>query len=319
MTDRRFDRESTAEEVSAGIDLSGRHAIVTGASSGLGTETARALALRGASVTLACRDLEAGREIAEKIRAGTGQSAVDVMALDLTRPDRIRDFAKGFAAEHDALHLLINNAGVMACPLARTERGWEMQFGTNHMGHFLLTCLLAPQLVAGAPARVVNLSSAGHRFSGVDFDDPNYEHRDYDTWEAYGQIKTANVLFSVELNRRLAGRGVEAFAVHPGGIMTKLGRHLEQADIEELMSRAPGGKGIQWKTVEQGAATSVWAATAPELDGRGGLYLEDCRIAQPKQSDDQDGGYADYAVDAESARRLWALSEELLGESFPLD
>jgi NAD(P)-dependent dehydrogenase (short-subunit alcohol dehydrogenase family) len=319
MTRRSFDRTSTTEEVSAGIDLSGRHAVVTGASSGLGTETARALALRGASVTLACRDLEAGREIAESITASTGNAHIEVMALDLTRPDAIRAFAEAFAARHERLHLLINNAGVMACPLERTERGWEMQFGTNHIGHFLLTCLLAPQLRAGAPARVVNLSSAGHRFADVDFSDPNYESRPYDKWEAYGQSKTANVLFSVELNQRLASDGVEAFAVHPGGIMTNLGRHLQKQDIEELMSRAPGGQGIQWKTVEQGAATSVWAATAPELAGHGGIYLEDCQIAKPKQSDDQDGGFADYAVDPESAERLWALSEELLGERFPLD
>jgi NAD(P)-dependent dehydrogenase (short-subunit alcohol dehydrogenase family) len=319
MTQRNFDRTSTTEEVSAGLDLNGRHAVVTGASSGLGAETARALALRGASVTLACRDLEAGRAIAESIATSTGNAAIDVMQLDLTRPDAIRAFAKAFAAKHDALHLLVNNAGVMACPLERTEQGWEMQFGTNHMGHFLLTCLLVPQLRAGAPARVVNLSSAGHRFADVDFDDPNYETRAYDKWEAYGQSKTANVLFSVELNRRLKDQGVEAFAVHPGGIMTNLGRHLQKQDIEELMSRAPGGQGIQWKTVEAGAATSVWAATAPELAGHGGIYLEDCQIAQPKTSDDQDGGIADYAVDPVSAKRLWRLSEELLGEAFPLD
>ena len=216
-------------------------------------------------------------------------------------------------------HLLVNNAGVMACPLERTEQGWEMQFGTNHMGHFLLTCLLVPQLRAGAPGRVVNLSSAGHRFADVDFEDPNYESRAYDKWESYGQSKTANVLFSVELNRRLSGAGIEAFAVHPGGIMTNLGRHLQKEDIEELMSRAPGGQGIQWKTVEQGAATSVWAATAPELTGHGGIYLEDCQVSKPKQSDDQDGGFAAYAVDPESAKRLWTLSEELLGEKFTLD
>jgi NAD(P)-dependent dehydrogenase (short-subunit alcohol dehydrogenase family) len=318
MSERKFGFENTTEQVSEGIDLTGRHALVTGASSGLGAETARALALRGASVTLACRNLETGREIAEQIQSSTGNDAIDVMALDLTSPDQIRSFAKAFAAAHPQLSLLVNNAGVMACPLGRTERGWEMQFGTNHMGHFLMTCLLVPQLKAGAPSRVVNLSSAGHRFSDVLWDDPNYETRDYDKWESYGQSKTANVLFSVELNRRLAGQGIEAFAVHPGGIMTNLGRHLEQADIEELMSRAPGGQGIKWKTVEQGAATSVWAATAPELEGRGGIYLEDCSVAVPKTSDEQDGGIADYAVDPESAKRLWAMSEELLGESFPL-
>jgi len=318
MSNRTFGHENTAEQVSEGIDLSGRRALVTGASSGLGAETARVLALRGAAVTLACRDTSAGDEVAAAIRESVPEADLEVRSLDLTAPDHIRDFAKGFVADHAALHLLVNNAGVMACPLARTEKGWEMQFGTNHMGHFLLTCLLAKQLEAGAPARVVNLSSAGHRFSDVIWDDPNYETRDYDKWESYGQSKTANVLFSVELNRRLAGKGIEAFAVHPGGIMTNLGRHLEQSDIEELMSRAPGGAGIQWKTVEQGAATSVYAATAPELAGRGGVYLENSGIAVPKTSDDQDGGIADYALDPESAKQLWTISEELLGEAFPL-
>lgn len=310
--------ETTAEQASEGIDLSGRRALVTGASSGLGAETARVLALRGAAVTLAVRDAAAGEEVAAQIRASVPGADLEVRSLDLTSPDSIRAFAKGFAADHPALNLLVNNAGVMACPLARTEKGWEMQLGTNHMGHFLLTCLLVPQLRAGAPARVVNLSSAGHRFSDVLWDDPNYESRPYDKWEAYGQSKTANVLFSVELNRRLAGSGVEAFAVHPGGIVTRLGRHLQQSDIEELMSRAPGGQGIRWKTVEQGAATSVWAATAPALAGKGGIYLEDCGIAVPKESDDQEGGICAYAVDPESAKRLWAMSEEMLGEEFAL-
>ncbi len=318
MTDRNLGFDTTAEQASEGADLSGKRALVTGASSGLGAETARVLALRGAAVTLAVRDVKTGEEIAASIREAVPGADVEVRTLDLTSPDSIRAFAKGVAADHPAVHLLVNNAGVMACPLGRTEKGWEMQFGTNHMGHFLLTCLLAPQLEAGAPARVVNLSSAGHRFSDVLWDDPNYETRAYDKWESYGQSKTANVLFSVELNRRLSGKGVEAFAVHPGGIMTNLGRHLEQADIEELMSRAPGGRGIKWKTVEQGAATSVWAATAPELAGKGGIYLEDCGIAVPKTSDDQDGGIAGYAVDPASAKRLWSLSEELLGETFPL-
>ncbi len=318
MTASTFGHDTTAEQASEGADLSGRRAIVTGASSGLGAETARVLVLRGAAITLAVRDLAAGEEVANSIRDAVPGADVEVRALDLTSPDSIRAFAKGFAADHEALQLLINNAGVMACPLARTEKGWEMQFGTNHMGHFLLTCLLAPQLEAGAPARIVNLSSAGHRFSDVLWDDPNYETRDYDKWESYGQSKTANVLFSVELNRRLADRGVEAFAVHPGGIMTNLGRHLQQADIEELMSRAPGGQGIKWKTVEQGAATSVWAATSPELAGQGGRYLEDCGIAPPKTSDDQEGGIADYALNPDSAKRLWSISESLLGETFPI-
>lgn len=318
MSDRAFSHDTTAEQASEGIDLSGRRAIVTGASSGLGAETARVLALRGAAVTLACRDLAAGEEVASAIRESVPNAKLEVRALDLTSPDTIHSFAEGFATDHKALQLLVNNAGVMACPLMRTEQGWEMQFGTNHMGHFLLTCLLAPQLKAGAPSRVVNLSSAGHALSDVLWDDPNFEHTDYDKWLSYGQSKTANVLFSVELNRRLSAAGVEAFAVHPGGIMTKLGRHMQPDDIKELMSRAPSPEGIKWKSVDAGAATSVWAATAPELEGKGGIYLEDCGIALAYTHEGQEGGIRDYAVDLEAASRLWAMSEELLGETFDI-
>jgi NAD(P)-dependent dehydrogenase (short-subunit alcohol dehydrogenase family) len=312
-----FGRDTTTEQVLEGIDLTGRRAIVTGASGGLGAETARALASRGAAVTLAARNIGKAGEVAESIRTSTGNGNVDVVALELLEPASVRGFAKAWLADHDDLDILINNAGIMACPLGRNALGWEMQFATNHLGHFLLTCLLAPALRAGAPSRIVNLSSGGHRFGGMDFDDPHFENREYDKWSSYGQSKTANVLFSVELTRRLGGDGVTANAVHPGVIMTELARHMEPADIETLQSRAPKG-GLAFKPVEAGAATSVWAATAPDLEGRGGLYLEDCQIGVPAEDAEEGSGYASYAVDPESAARLWSLSEEIVGEKFNL-
>ena len=312
---RTFGAHSTASEVVAGLDLSHVAAIVTGASGGLGAETARALAERGARVTLTARDIPKGEAVAEQIRKSTGNPKVDVLALELMSLDSVRAFAKEYTARHKTLNVLINNAGLMACPLARTPNGWESQFATNHIGHFLLTNLLAPLLVASAPSRVVSVSSRGHRFSPVVFEDIHFERRPYDKWSAYGQAKTANVLLAVELDRRLGSRGVHANGLHPGGIRTELGRHLTQDDIKELMSRAPGGK-MEWKTPEQGAATSVWAATAPELEGRGGLYLDDCQIASVRTSPDDPGGYEAYARDAEAAKRLWTVSEQHVGQSF---
>lgn len=316
MTDRStFGFETTTDEVIEGIDLSGRVALVTGASGGLGAETARTLASVGCAVTLTARDVPKAEKVAEEIRASTGNAAVEVGELALDRPDSVRAFAARWLAEHDVLHLLINNAGVMACPLARTPEGWEMQFATNHLGHFLLTSRLLPALRAGAPSRIVNVSSAGHRFSGIDFDDPHFERRPYDKWESYGQSKTANVLFAVEADRRFGPEGVRSFALHPGAIMTELGRHLKQEDLGFLQSRAPGG-GMKFKPVPAGAATSVFAATAPELEGRGGLYLEDCHVSGPRVSEDAVEGYMPWAVDPEAAARLWTLSEEILGERF---
>ena len=311
-----FSFESTTDEVLDGISLEGRTALITGASGGLGAETARALAARGAAITLPVRDVAKGEAVAASIRESTGNPNVEVGELDLTAPESIRQFAKDWLAGHDSLNLLINNAGIMACPLERTADGWELQFATNHLGHFLLSALLAPALVSGAPSRVVNLSSGGHRFGGVDFDDPQYERRDYDKWQAYGQAKSANVLFTIELDRRFRDRGVRSFAVHPGVIMTELARHLTPDDIKDLMERAPGDDGLVWKPVEAGAATSCWAATAPELDGRGGLYLEDCGVAEPAAAEDDAHGFLPHAVDPEAARRLWTLSEELLDVRF---
>ena len=306
--------ETTTDEVIQGIDLSGRVALVTGASGGLGAETARALASAGAALTLTARDVPKAEQVAQEIRASTGAS-VDVGALSLDRPDSVRAFAKQWLADHDVLHLLINNAGVMACPLGRTPEGWEMQFATNHLGHFLLTSHLLPALRAGAPARVVNVSSAGHRFGPVNFDDIHFEKHDYDKWESYGQSKTANVLFSLELDRRYQEAGVRSFALHPGAIVTELGRHLAAEDIEMMQSRAPKG-GLKFKQVPAGAATSVWAATSPELEGKGGLYLENTHVSGPRESEDAIEGYLPWAMDPEAAARLWTVSEETLGEKF---
>jgi NAD(P)-dependent dehydrogenase (short-subunit alcohol dehydrogenase family) len=237
------------------------------------------------------------------------------MELELSVPASVRAFAEAYLKRHEALHLLVNNAGVMACPLARTAEGWEMQFATNHLGHFLLSGLLLPALRAGAPSRVVNVSSRGHRFSPVVFEDIHFEERPYDKWASYGQAKTANVLFAVEWERRFGREGIHAYALHPGAIMTELGRHLSAEDVQELQSRAPSGR-LEWKTVPAGAATSVYAATAPELEGRGGLYLEDAQVSGPRTEEGAETGYEAWAMDAQAARRLWEVSEQTLGVTF---
>ncbi len=308
----RFGFDTTTDQVLDGVDLTGRVAIVTGASTGIGKETARALSATGARVVLAARDAEKTGSAADDIRESVPDADLEVGLLDLTSLASVRAFAAGFLADHDQLHLLVNNAGVMYTPYGHTAEGFELQFGTNHVGHFLLTNLLVSALLAGAPARVVNLSSGGHVGSDIVWDDPNFERREYDKFAAYGQSKTANILFSVELDRRLGDRGVHAYAVHPGMISTELGRHMTKDDVTALMDRArrgPSGGMPRRKTVAQGAATTVWAATATELDAHGGTYLADCQVTDE---------HAPWARDPESAQRLWALSEELVGEQFPL-
>ncbi len=302
--------ETTTDEVLAGVDLHGKVAIVTGASTGLGLETARALASVGAHVVLAGRDAARIGAAADTIRERVPDAQLEPGALDLTSLDSVREFAQWFAEDHDRLHLLINNAGVMYTPFEHTAEGFEMQFGTNHVGHFLLTNLLVPLLLADPPSRVVNLSSGGHMGSDIVWDDINFERRDYDKFASYGQSKTANILFSVELDRRLGESGVHAYAVHPGMIATELGRHMTRDDFQALMDRAkssPSGGMPVYKTVEQGAATSVWAATAPELDDQGGTYLADAEVTED---------HAPWARDPESAARLWTLSEELVDQKF---
>ncbi len=263
-------------------------------------------------MVLAGRDAARIDAAVDAIRSQVPDASLEPGALDLTSLDAVRAFADWYLGTHDRLHLLVNNAGVMYTPLERTAEGFEMQFGTNHVGHFLLTCLLVPALLADPPARVVNLSSGGHMGSDIVWDDPNFERREYDKFSAYGQSKTANILFSVELERRLGDRGVHAYAVHPGMISTELGRYMTEDDFAALMERAkaaPSGGMPPRKTVAQGAATSVWAATAPELVDRGGTYLADCEVT------DQ---HAPWARDPDSAERLWALTEDLVHQEFPL-
>jgi NAD(P)-dependent dehydrogenase (short-subunit alcohol dehydrogenase family) len=302
--------ETTTVDVLEGVDLRGKVAMVTGASTGLGLETSRALASVGARVVMAGRDRSRIDAALATVQDDVPDAQLEPGEVDLASLDSVRAFAAAFASTHDRLHLLINNAGVMYTPFEHTAEGFEMQFGTNHLGHFLLTNLLVPQLLADPPSRVVNLSSGGHMGSDIVWDDVNFERRDYDKFSAYGQSKTANILFSVELDRRLADRGVHAYAVHPGMIATELGRHMTKDDFQALIDRAksaPSGGLPPYKTVEQGAATSVWAATAPELDTQGGTYLADAEVT------DQ---HAPWARDPESARRLWALSEEMVGQQF---
>jgi NAD(P)-dependent dehydrogenase (short-subunit alcohol dehydrogenase family) len=315
MPARTFDRDTTTTDVIAGIDLRGKVAIITGASGGLGAETARALAACGATVVLAARDRGKMEAVVTMIREDTSDAVVEIEEVELADLASVRAAADRLRVRHPQIQLLIGNAGVMACPLARTPQGYESQFAINHLAHFVFVGRLMPSLLAAAPARIVCVSSAGHRFSPVVFDDLHFERRPYHKWEAYGQSKTANSLHAVGLERRVGGRGVHAFAVHPGTIMTDLSRHMVPEDLEFLQSRAPAGA-MRFKQIPAGAATQVWAATAPELEGRGGLYLEDCQIAALKTADDQVGGVAAYAIDAEAAEGLWGVSEILVGERF---
>jgi NAD(P)-dependent dehydrogenase (short-subunit alcohol dehydrogenase family) len=295
--------ETTAADVVAGLDLSGRRAVVTGGASGIGVETARALAEAGAAVTIAVRDLDAGHKTAADIGRG-----VAVAPLDLT--DRASIAA--FAADWDGpLHMLVNNAGVMAAPLARTAEGWELQFATNHLGHFALTTGLHDALALAGGARVVSVSSTAHLRSPVVFDDIHFEHRAYDPWLAYGQSKTANVLFAVELARRWAGDGITANALNPGGIRTNLQRHVTDEDLARMRAMAAGSGAPSWKTPQQGAATSVLLAASPLVDGVTGRYFEDVHEAAP-QREGFYGGVAAYALDPDAALRLWDVSEVTL-------
>ena len=306
---------STTDDVLTGVNLTGKTAIVTGASGGLGEEIARALAAHGANVTIAARSTDRLKNAAERIRANTGRD-VGTGLIELDKPAAVRGFAEQWLAEHTSLNFLINNAGIMACPLTRTAEGWEMQFATNHLGHFLLTNLLVPALKAAAPARVVSVSSAGHHLTAVDFEDVNFETREYSEVLAYGQSKTANIWFANELDERLQGDGARAFSLHPGGIHTDVGRHLTEEllnDIMEIM-RTRGGGGAPMKSIPQGAATSCWAATAPDLEGRGGLYLVDCQVAEP--GDNINTHHAQWAYDKDGAARLWDLSNEMLETAF---
>ncbi len=313
-----FGYRSTAREVVAGIDLAGKTAIVTGGSAGLGVETVRALATAGTQVVMPVRSRDKGEAVAARLRQETGNPKISVADMDLEDYASVRRFASAFVAGGSPLHLLINNAGIMACPERRIGHGIESQFGTNHLGHMLLACTLVPALLKAGTARVVALSSVGHRRTGINFDDPNFEKHPYDKWEAYGQAKTANALFAVELNRRLEPKGVTAYAVHPGGIMTELQRDMSKEEIKAFGWVDDDGKiNERFKSPEQGAATSIWCATSPLLASGGGVYCEDCNIAEAVPADDPGfTGVRPWAIDPAQAQKLWTLSEAMLQEKF---
>jgi NAD(P)-dependent dehydrogenase (short-subunit alcohol dehydrogenase family) len=313
-----FNETSTAAEVLKGIDLSGKTAIVTGGYSGIGTETTRVLRKAGARVIVPARDLA-------KARTSLKNMDVEIESMDLADPASIDAFAQRFIARGEPLHILVNSAGIMATPLTRDARGHEVQFATNHLGHFQLTARLWPALLKAKGARVVALSSRGHRYSAFDFDDPDFERRPYDRWIAYGQSKTANALFALHLDAIGEAHGVRAFSVHPGRIATDLTRYMSREDMQKAGAIEAQGNivvdmALGMKSIEQGAATSVWAAISRQLKGMGGVYCEDCDIAAEDDRPPNDPGDASlgkgvrpWATDVKAAERLWALSERMTG------
>jgi NAD(P)-dependent dehydrogenase (short-subunit alcohol dehydrogenase family) len=307
-----FGRTSTAAEVVRGIDLSGTRVIVTGASSGIGVETARALARTGAEVTLAVRDVDAGERAAEDILASTPGALLVVSRLDLADGDSIDTFVRRWEGR---VHALVLNAGIMATPEERTAEGWELQFATNHLGHLQLALGLHPYLAADRAARIVSVSSAAHLRSPVVFDDINFEERPYDPWQAYAQSKTANVLFAVEATRRWEADGITANAVMPGGIWTRLQKHVDEATRAQWDRELAAGTIPPIKSPEQGAATSVLLATSPALEGIGGRYFEDCAEAELREDGEEArSGVRRWALDPDAADRLWDASLEMLAE-----
>jgi NAD(P)-dependent dehydrogenase (short-subunit alcohol dehydrogenase family) len=318
-----FGFETTATEALAGRNLKGKIAIVTGGYSGIGTETTRVLANAGATVIVPVRTPEKAKETMKSI------PNVELEPMDLGDPKSVDAFAKKFVDSGRPLHMLVNSAGIMAAPLTRDARGYESQFAVNHLGHFQLAARLWPALKKAKGARVVSVSSRGHQRTGVDFEDPNFDRHPYEKWAAYGQAKSANVLFAVALDKRGASHHVRAFGVHPGGILTDLMRYLPPEDIAEMgINREtnsftrPSALGsapvtIKLKTVEQGAATQVWCATSAQLDGMGGVYCEDVDISTPIAADSSSAtGVKPWAINPEFAERLWTLSEKLTGVTF---
>lgn len=311
---KTFGHDSTTDEVLESVDLTGKRVLVTGVSAGLGVETARALAAHGAQVTGAARDLD-------KAKAATaGIPGLDLIQMDLASLASVRAAADRLVAAGKPFDLVIANAGVMATPFGKTIDGFETQFGTNHLGHFVFVNRIASLFAPGS--RLVNLSSAGHRFSDIDLDDPNFERTPYAEFIAYGRSKTANVLFAVEFDRRHRDRGVRATAVHPGGIQTELGRYMTEEVRQQMLTAATqaataaGATAFRWKTIPQGAATSVWAGVVAPAEAVGGRYCEDCHVAEVVDGDSLRGGIRSYALDAERAKALWARSEEMVGEVF---
>jgi NAD(P)-dependent dehydrogenase (short-subunit alcohol dehydrogenase family) len=318
-----FGAKSTTDDVMSGIDLSGKRILVTGVSAGLGVETARVLAAHGAAVVGAARDLAKAETATAAVRAGAANGgSLELIELDLASLRSVRAAADALLADGRPFDVVIANAGVMAAPFGHTADGFETQFGTNHLGHFAFVNRIAPLIAPGG--RLVNLSSAGHRFADVDIEDPNFEQTPYDPWVAYGRSKTANILFAIEFDRRHKALGVRATAVHPGGIRTELTRHLDDGTLEAMIENinkelaAEGRPPYELKTVPQGAATSVWAAVVAEADDVGGRYCENCHVAAVTENPVSpiSEGVRPYALDAERAKALWRKSEEMIGEQF---
>jgi NAD(P)-dependent dehydrogenase (short-subunit alcohol dehydrogenase family) len=317
---------STADDVLEGIDLHGKRILVTGVSAGIGVETARALAAHGAQIVGAARDLVKAEAATAQVRkdAAANGGAFELVALDLASLQSVRACAGELLARGEPFDVIIANAGVMATPLGHTTDGFETQFGTNHLGHFVFVNRIAPLLRAGG--RLINLASSGHRFSNVDLNDPHFQRTAYDPFVAYGRSKTANILFAVAFDRRHRERGVRAAAVHPGAIRTELGRHVDAALIQQLLDQmnqqlAAEGKGpFQWKTIPQGAATSVWAGFVAPADEVGARYCENCHVGAIVPDDAvisaMSEGVRGYALDPDNAEALWRKSEELVGESW---
>jgi NAD(P)-dependent dehydrogenase (short-subunit alcohol dehydrogenase family) len=310
-----FGAESTADEVLAGIDLKGKRVLVTGVSAGLGVETARSLVAHGATVVGTARDLTKARSAL----AEAGKTTVDLVEMDLASLASVRRAATDLLARAKPFDVIVANAGVMACPQGKTQDGFETQFGTNHLGHFVFVNRLVSLLKPGA--RIVNLSSAGHQISDVDLDDPNFERTPYQAFTAYGRSKTANILYAVALDAKLKGRGVRATAIHPGGIQTELGRHLTPELIEQMMTRScraatKDAPQFKFKTVPQGSATSVWSGCVASADAVGGRYCEDCHVCEVNDDATSRVGVRSYALNPERANALWRKSEEMVGERF---
>ncbi|HEX7761962.1 MAG TPA: SDR family NAD(P)-dependent oxidoreductase [Caulobacteraceae bacterium] len=318
---KTFGATSTTDQVLDGVDLSGKRILVTGVSAGLGVETARVLAAHGAQVVGAARDLDKAKGATEVVRADARNGGgLELIQLDLASLKSVRARADALNADGRTFDLIICNAGVMATPKGVTADGFETQFGTNHLGHFVFVNRIAGLLKSGG--RLVNLASAGHRFSDVDLEDPNFEHTPYSEFVAYGRSKTANILFAVEFDRRHKAKGVRATAVHPGGIVTELGRHMTDELRDGLLASiaaanaAANAPAFEWKTIPQGAATSVWAGVVAPAELVGGLYCEDCHLAELAAGANLRGGVQPYALDADHAKALWAKSEEMVGETF---
>jgi NAD(P)-dependent dehydrogenase (short-subunit alcohol dehydrogenase family) len=317
---KSFGAETTTDDVLEGVDLKGKRVLVTGVSAGLGVETARALVAHGAEVVGAARDLTKAKAATAGVRAGANGGGLELVELDLASLDGVRVCADALVDAGEPFDLVIANAGVMACPYGKTVDGFETQFGTNHLGHFVLVNRIASLMKRGS--RLVNVSSAGHRSSDVDLDDPNFERTPYDPWVAYGRSKTANILFAVEFDRRHKAEGVRATALHPGGIQTELSRHIGEEGIKQLVervnaqTRAAGEPDFKFKTIPQGAATSVWAGVVATADEVGGRYCEDCHVAEIEPNSAKRAGVKPYALDPETAKALWAKSEEMVGERF---